>query len=150
MGGQSWAWHGLSKGAFLWFLLVVPSRELCCINCSCSWPYMHGACPRVLIASLPLLALAAVGGGGLPGMPPSMHSGLGAQHSGDANMAALHLMESLNSWQLNGGGPPAASMGQRASMDGMTGVAGAPASVGEEGNSLDHPTVPCSWASMSV
>ncbi|KAL4448901.1 hypothetical protein ABPG77_007618 [Micractinium sp. CCAP 211/92] len=71
---------------------------------------------------------AQMGGGGLPGMPPSMHSGLGAQHSGDANMAALHLMESLNSWQLNGGGPPAASMGQRASMDGMTGVAGAPAS----------------------
>ncbi|KAL4422777.1 hypothetical protein ABPG75_008974 [Micractinium tetrahymenae] len=71
---------------------------------------------------------AQMGGGPLPGMPPSMHSGLGAQSSGDANMAALHLMESINSWQLNGGGaPPSASMGQRASMDGMTGMAGAPA-----------------------
>lgn len=71
---------------------------------------------------------AQMGGGGLPSMPPSMHSGLGAPNGGDAGMAALHLMESLNSWQLNGGsGPPAASMGQRASMDGMTGMAGAPA-----------------------
>lgn len=69
-----------------------------------------------------------------------MHSGLGAQNNGDANMAALHLMESLNSWQMNGGGaPPAASMGQRASMDGMTGMAGAPTvSRGSDSESWRH------------
>ena len=52
-----------------------------------------------------------------------MHSGLGAQHGGDANMAAL--MDSLGSWQLGGGGgmpTAAASMAHRGSVDGMAGV----------------------------
>jgi hypothetical protein len=55
-----------------------------------------------------------------------MHSGLGGQHGGDANMAAL--MDSLHGWQLNGGngGGPHHSMAQRAaSMDGLGGMAAA-------------------------
>ena len=69
-----------------------------------------------------------------PGVPHGMHSGLGAQHGGDANMAAL--MESLHSWQLNGGGHGGHGGMQhngggpmhphRGSMEGMTGVAGGP------------------------
>lgn len=62
-----------------------------------------------------------------PGVPHGMHSGLGAQHGGDANMAAL--MDSLGGWQLAGGN--GAAMAHRGgSMDGMTGMAGAPVSTG--------------------
>ncbi|KAI3430482.1 hypothetical protein D9Q98_005077 [Chlorella vulgaris] len=60
------------------------------------------------------------------GVPNGMHSGLGGQHGGDANMAAL--MDSLHGWQLNGGngGGPHHSMAQRAaSMDGLGGMAAA-------------------------
>jgi hypothetical protein len=73
-----------------------------------------------------------------PGVPNGMHSGLGAQHGGDANMAAL--MESLHSWQLNGGGHGGGGMqhnggghmhSHRASMEGMTGVAGAAVSTAQ-------------------
>ena len=73
-----------------------------------------------------------------PGVPNGMHSGLGAQHGGDANMAAL--MESLHSWQLNGGGHGGGGMqhnggghmhSHRASMEGMTGVAGAAVSAAQ-------------------
>lgn len=95
----------------------------------------YGSQPAPDAASLhpALLSLVAAqmqgnGNGGAPagparGVPSGMHSGLGAQHGSDANMAAL--VESLNGWQLNGGG---AGMDHRASMEGMSGMAGAPVS----------------------
>ena len=79
-------------------------------------------------ALLSLVAAQMQGGGPAPptGVPAGgMHSGLGSQHGSDANMAVL--VDSLNSWQLGGpGGAGPASLGHRGSMDGMTGMAGAP------------------------
>ena len=81
-------------------------------------------------ALLSLVAAQMQGGGPAPptGVPAGgMHSGLGSQHGSDANMAVL--VDSLNSWQLGGpGGAGPASLGHRGSMDGMTGMAGAPVS----------------------
>ncbi len=79
-------------------------------------------------ALLSLVAAQMQGGGPAPpaGVPAGgMHSGLGSQHGSDANMAAL--VDTLNGWQLGGpGGAGPASLGHRGSMDGMTGMAGAP------------------------
>ena len=93
-------------------------------------------------ALLSLVAAQMQGGGGAPagparGVPNGMHSGLGAQQGADANMAAL--VESLNGWQLNGGAGGGASMGHRGSMDGMTGMAGAPVSAAAAGAGRRRP-----------
>jgi hypothetical protein len=118
-------------------LPVGSAPVLCCYGYVCAallhshFPAFLSCCPLTSPRN-PLSPPGAVPGMA-PGVPNGMHSGLGAQHGGDANMAAL--MESLHSWQLNGGGHGNGGGMQhngggpmhphRASMEGMTGVAGA-------------------------
>jgi hypothetical protein len=99
-----------------------PPRTATAVSCCCR-PRLPADVGQSLTQFVPSPCSCAVQGGmgGMapPGVPNGMHSGLGSQHGGDPSMAAL--MDSLNGWQLGGGGMPP----RAASMDGGMGMAGA-------------------------